>query len=67
MFKALEGDGGHLAVVLFVLVMGATMSVFKVAEGHDLVVAATASMYTLFRVNKGEAKRDDNGNSEHEG
>lgn len=50
MFKALEGDGAHMAAVLFVLVLGASMSIFHVADGHDLIVAATASLYTLLRV-----------------
>ena len=49
MFKVLEGEGGHLAITLLVFLIGVAMSIGHVAEGHEVIVGALASLYTLLR------------------
>ena len=49
-FKSLEGEGGHLAVVIFVFGVGVAMSIAGMAVAHDVVVGSLASLWTLLRI-----------------
>jgi len=67
-FKFLEGEGGHLAVVLFIFLVGIGMAIGHVAGASDVMVGALSSLYTLLRTGaKGETNRNGDGTASNTG
>lgn len=61
MFKFMEGEGGHLAVVLFVFAVGVGMTIGHVDGAKEVLVGALSSLYTLLRTGSKGETTDGNG------